>query len=407
MKRKILVTGLGAVSAAGLTVEENIRTLSSGTSAVRPEPALLRTRLAVPVGEVGVGNARLKECLGIVYDVPVTRTALLALLAAREAVEDAGLDSSALSGGRTGFILGTSVGGMDLTEDFYEEFRHDCEAGGDIRMIKMHDCGASTDFVAKRLGIKGFTITVSTACSSAGNAIMLGARMISAGLLDTVIAGGADALSRFTMNGFNSLRILSASLCRPFDISRDGLNLGEGAGFMVLQSASSLHGGSVPYCELSGWAGTDEAYHQTGTSADGEGAFNSMSQALEKAGLEPSMIDYVNTHGTGTPGNDLAEGTAIHRLFGAEARYGSFKGYIGHTLAASEGIEAVFCAVMLKENRLWPSLGFSDIDPAIGTGPYMASGEGISLKHIVSNSFGFGGNNSSLVFSKTDDSNVG
>ena len=209
MKRKILVTGLGAVSAAGLTVEENIRTLSSGTCAVRPEPALLRTRLAVPVGEVGVGNARLKECLGIAYDVPVTRTALLALLAAREAVEDAGLDSSALSGGRTGFILGTSVGGMDLTEDFYEDFRHDCEAGGDIRMIRMHDCGASTDFVAKRLGIKGFTITVSTACSSAGNAIMLGARMISAGLLDTVIAGGADALSRFTMNGFNSLRILS------------------------------------------------------------------------------------------------------------------------------------------------------------------------------------------------------
>lgn len=398
MNVRILVTGLGTVSAAGLSLHDNIVVLDSGRRALSACPSFLDTVLQVPVGEVRADNAVLKERLGLPEGRTVTRTALLAALAASEAVRDAGLDRGMLSGGRTGLIVGTSMGGMDLSEEFYGEFRKD--GGGDTDLIRMHDCGATTSFVADYLGMTGFRTTVSTACSSSGNAIMLGARMIRAGLLDTVVAGGADALSRFTVNGFNSLRILSSSPCRPFDVSRDGLNLGEGAGFIVLRKDSpGSVGGHEPYCILTGWSNTDEAFHQTGSSASGEGAFSAMSEAMSAAGLEPDDIDYVNAHGTATPGNDLSEGTAIGRLFGKSAVFGSFKGYIGHTLAASEGIEAAFCAISVRDGVLWPSAGFSEEDPEIGMSPMCALRRGCRLRHVVSNSFGFGGNNSSLVFS--------
>ena len=233
---------------------------------------------------------------------------------------------------------------------------------------------------------------------------MLGARMIMSGLLDTVIAGGSDPLCRFTINGFNSLRILSSDLCRPFDIARDGLNLGEGAGFIVLtreRPGMEMAADGRAYCTLSGWANTDEAYHQTGSQPSGDGAYAAMSEALSVAGLNPGDIDYINTHGTATRGNDLAEGTAIRRLFGDRAVFGSFKGYIGHTLAASEGIEAVLCAVSIKRQAVWPSAGFSEPDPEIGISPLCPSGmQPMRIRHLVSNSFGFGGNDSSLVFSR-------
>lgn len=188
MNVRILVTGLGTVSAAGLSLHDNIDVLDSGRRALSACPSFLDTVLQVPVGEVRADNAVLKERLGLSEDRTVTRTALLAALAASEAVRDAGLDRGMLSGGRTGLIVGTSVGGMDLSEEFYGEFRKD--GGGDTDLIRMHDCGATTSFVADYLGMTGFRTTVSTACSSSGNAIMLGARMIRAGLLDTVVAGG-------------------------------------------------------------------------------------------------------------------------------------------------------------------------------------------------------------------------
>ncbi len=397
MSCRILVTGVGAVSAAGMSVQENIRTLDSGKRALSPFPSFVRTSLELPVGEVKADNASLEGMLGLSRKNPVTRTALLAAVAASEAVMDAGLEPGVLSGGRTGLVIGTSVGGMDISEVFYEEYRKDSN-GCNPGTVRMHDCGATVSFVSSCLGIRGFSTAVSTACSSAGNAIMLAARMIRAGLLDAAIAGGADSLSRFTLNGFNSMRILSSSPCLPFDAARDGLNLGEGAGFVVLQRETDVT--EKAYCCLGGWANADEAFHQTGSSSDGRGAFEAMSGALESASLNPEDIDYVNTHGTATPGNDLAEGTALKRLFGGSVPFGSFKGYIGHTLAASEGIEAVLCAVSVKEGKVWPSAGFSVEDPSIGISPFCPPfPEYRKIRHLLSNSFGFGGNNTSLVFS--------
>jgi len=414
---QVLVTGLGVVSALGLSVADNLKALREGRSGISPFPEFVRTKLRLPVGEIKLSRRKLAERLGLPQDTVITKTALLAAAAASEALYDAHLDFRKSSGsfstaqdlvteaasvkaGRIGLILGTSVGGMDISGDFYEEYRCD-HSSGDIRMMAFHDCGATTAFVSGYLGIEGYSTTISTACSSAGNAIMLGARMIRAGLLDIALVGGSDALSRFTMNGFNSLRILSSSPCRPFDAARDGLNLGEGAGFLVIESEKSvLERGIYPYCEVSGWANANEAFHQTASSADGEGAYASITQALDCAGVGPGEIDYVNTHGTGTPGNDLSEGSAMKRIFGDYVPpFGSFKGYTGHTLAASEGIEAVFCALSLYGGELWGSPGFLRPDPAIGLCPLTEHRKGLKIRNILSNSFGFGGNDSTLVFS--------
>lgn len=400
---RVLVTGLGAVSALGLSVKDNLNALRMGVSGISERPSMVRTKLQLPVGEVLATGRELLGYLGLDEGRVMTRTALMAALASAEAMADAGLGRNGASGvpsGRIGLILGTSVGGMDISGEFYEEYRVDHSAG-DVRVMESHDCGASTAFVAEYLGLDGFATTISTACSSAGNAIMLGARMIRAGLIDVAVVGGSDALSRFTMNGFNSLRILSSSPCRPFDASRDGLNLGEGAGFLVLESERSASGRGVePYCAVSGWANVNEAFHQTASSADGDGAFAAMTEAMRVAGVGKDEVDYINAHGTATPGNDLSEGMAIRRIFGDDVPpFGSFKGYIGHTLAASEGIEAVFCALSIRGGELWPSPGFYSVDPGIGIAPLVKYREGLQIRNILSNSFGFGGNDSSLVFS--------
>lgn len=423
---KIYVTGLGVVSGIGIGVSENIEALRQGKHGIG-KVTLFPTALDVPVSEVKHSNEELKQLLGIPPQRTVSRTALLGMVAAKEALEDAGLnqktsqhaqqpsqhthqdsqhtqqDSQPL---RIGFISATSVGGMDLSEHFYESFKENPKRGR-LREVISHDCGASTELIASYLGINDFITTISTACSSAANAIMLGARMIKHGLLDAVVVGGTDALCRFTLNGFNSLMILDKAHCRPFDRSRTGLNLGEGAGYLVLQPESSLR--RTPYCELSGYANINEAYHQTGSSPEGDGAFLSMSEAIASSGISPEEIDYINVHGTGTPGNDASEGMALRRIFGEHVPpFSSVKAFIGHTLGASEGIEAVYSVLSIYKGMTYPNLNFTDAMPETGltykTGliPETTFREGIPVRHVLSNSFGFGGNDSSLLFSATN-----
>lgn len=420
---KIYVTGLGIVSGIGIGVSENIEALRQGKHGIG-KVTLFPTALDVPVSEVKHNNEELKQLLGISPQRTVSRTALLGMVAAKEALEDAGLnqktsryaqqpsqhiqqppqqdsqqtqqDSQPL---RIGFISATSVGGMDLSEHFYESFKENPKRGR-LREVISHDCGASTELIASYLGINDFITTISTACSSAANAIMLGARMIKHGVLDAVVVGGTDALCRFTLNGFNSLMILDKAHCRPFDRSRTGLNLGEGAGYLVLQPESSLR--RTPYCELSGYANTNEAYHQTGSSPEGDGAFLSMSEAIASSGISPEEIDYINVHGTGTPGNDASEGMALRRIFGEHVPpFSSVKAFIGHTLGASEGIEAVYSVLSLYKGMIYPNLNFTDAMPETGLIPETTFREGIPVRHVLSNSFGFGGNDSSLLFSAT------
>lgn len=394
---KIYVTGVGVVSSIGRSVNENIAALRLGKHGMG-KVTLFPTTLNVPVSEVKYCNEELKQLLTLDSKKTISRTALLGMLAAREAIKDSQIDVHTC---RTGFISSTSVGGMDLSEHFYTAFKKDNRQGR-LQEVIAHDCGASTERIASYLGVNDFVTTISTACSSAANAIMLGARLIKHGQLDIAIVGGTDALCRFTLNGFNSLMILDKTHCRPFDASRTGLNLGEGAGYLVLQSGESLR--RAPYCELSGYANANEAFHQTGSSPEGDGAFLSMTEAIASSHISKDEIDYINVHGTGTPGNDASESKALRRIFGDRVPpFSSVKAFIGHTLGASEGIEAVYSALSIYHGFIYPNLNFTAAIPETGLIPETSFKEGLPIKHVLSNSFGFGGNNSSLLFSTPDE----
>jgi 3-oxoacyl-[acyl-carrier-protein] synthase-1 len=221
-------------------------------------------------------------------------------------------------------------------------------------------------------------------------------------IVDIVIAGGTDALSRFTLNGFKSLMILDGKPCTPFDENRKGLNLGEGAGYVVLVSEKVLKTeGLTALAVLSGYANANDAYHQTASSPEGNGNYQAMKGSLDMAGLKPSQIDYVNVHGTGTPNNDVSEGTAMMRIFGdVKPVFSSTKAYTGHTLAASGGIEAVLSVLALQYGLIFPNLRFTTQMKEHNFAPQTSLKEGAKIDHVLSNSFGFGGNCSSVIFSK-------
>jgi 3-oxoacyl-[acyl-carrier-protein] synthase-1 len=229
-----------------------------------------------------------------------------------------------------------------------------------------------------------------------------GARLIKNNILDVVVAGGTDALTRFTLNGFNTLMILDEQFCQPFDENRRGLNLGEGAGYIVLVSqkvADSLH--KKPSVILSGYCNANDAYHQTASSPDGNGSFLAMSGALKKSGLLPADIDYINLHGTGTQNNDIAEGTAIKRLFDPQyPKMSSTKAFTGHTLGASGAIEAVFSVLAIQQGIIYPNLRLQTPMKELPFIPVTGCIKNTKVQHVLSNSFGFGGNCSSLIFSK-------
>ena len=393
------IAGCGVISAIGNSVPQVFDSLRTSTCGIAPLTLFHSVHAGVlPVGEVKLNNTALAETLSIPIDMP--RAAMLGIHAAREAVKNSGID---LKKWRTGLISATTVGGMDKTEEFFEEFLIDPKKGK-LRNVVNHSCGKSTELIAHDLGINRFISTINTACSSSANAIALGSRMISAGLLDIVVAGGTDSLTKFTLNGFNSLMILDSKFCRPFDASRSGLNLGEGAGFIILISdqVKKLEGlKTTSY--VSGYANTNDAFHQTASSLDGRGSFAAMQQALAMSDLLPEQIDYINLHGTGTVNNDLSEGTAIRKLFGERPpRLSSTKAFTGHTLAASGGIEAVFSLLAIEQKCVFPNLRFETVIPEIGITPQLHFETGLPIRNVMSNSFGFGGNCSSLIFSRSD-----
>lgn len=348
------------------------------------------------MGEVRASDEELSE---IIKFKKVTRTALLGIHAAKEAVKDSKID---LKRWRTGLISATTVGGMDRTEKFFSAFIKD-PGKGRLRDVVNHECGRTTGLIADALGINGFVSTIDTACSSSVNSIIFATRLIRQGMLDVVIAGGTDALTRFTINGFNSLMILDREPCRPFDASRNGLNLGEGAGFLVLVSDEVAKRERLPQtCYVSGFANTNDAFHQTASSPEGRGSFAAMQQSMEMCGVKTADIDYINLHGTGTVNNDQSEGTAIMRLFDDKIpRISSTKSFTGHTLGACGGIEAVFSVMAIQEGCVFPNLRFNqsmqDMNALI---PQMEFQEDLEVRHVMSNSFGFGGNCSSIIFSK-------
>ncbi|MFA5850687.1 MAG: beta-ketoacyl-[acyl-carrier-protein] synthase family protein [Bacteroidales bacterium] len=408
MNDEILITGIGVVTALGIGVESQIEGLKSGKSGITPL-SLFKTSHDAKVGEVKYSNDEIIEILDLPKQKIFSRTTLLGLLAAKEAFDDSGLSElkkNNYNGLKIGLISATSVGGMDVSEKFYKVFREDTSKGR-LRELIGHDCGTSTQIIADYLGITGFVTTISTACSSANNAIMLGARMIKYGMLDIAIVGGTDALCNFTINGFSSLGILDKEPCRPFDESRAGLNLGEGAGFVVLQSSKTLP--DKIYGVVSGYANANDAFHQTASSAEGEGAYLAMKKAITMSGLRNDEIDYINVHGTGTPNNDASEGAALIRIFGNKVPpFSSTKGFTGHTLGAAGGVESVFSILSLYYGYIWPNLNFTTPMDGLGLIPETSCIKSEKIRSVITNSFGFGGNCTSLIFSSYNrKSNVG
>ena len=397
MDTRIHVAGCGLISSIGSSYEECFASLQSGRHGIRRLSTIDSVyKDSLPVGEVPLSNGELAHRIGV--KKPMTRTAMLGIHAAQEALQHSGLQH--LSRWRTGLISATTVGGMDRTEVFFPAFLRDNQ-GGDLRDVVNHCCGATTDLIASALGIHQFVSTLNTACSSSVNSIILASRLIGHGILDVVVAGGTDALTKFTINGFRSLMILDDDLCRPFDANRKGLNLGEGAGFMVLVSEKVLTTEAlVSRATIVGSANTNDAFHQTASSPEGRGSYEAMEVSLEKAALKPSQISYINLHGTGTLNNDESEGTAIKRLFGdTPPVMSSTKSFTGHTLGACGGIESVFSVMALEKQCAFPNLRFESPIPGLSLHP-LRQFERRHVEYVMSNSFGFGGNCSSIIFAR-------
>jgi len=398
MGPSVYIAGVGVISAIGNNVAEHLASFEAqkaGMGDITTLDSIHRGEL--PVAEVKLTNDQLADRTGL--SSQISRTTHLSLVAAKEAVADAAI--SGLSKWRTGFISANTVGGMDKSEAFFIDFLTDNNKGK-LRYVWDHECGSVTETVADHLGITDVVTTISTACSSSANAIFYAARLIKNGVLDIAIAGGADALTKFTLNGFNTLMILDKEFCKPFDEHRAGLNLGEGAGYLVLVSNKVAESLNKPvYCKLAGYANSNDAYHQTASSPEGTGSYLAMTGALKKSGLRPTNIDYINLHGTGTPNNDNAEGTAITRVF--EGNYppmSSTKSYTGHTLGASGAIEAVFSVLSIKHGLIYPNLRFETQMENLPLKPQTRFLKDQNVGNVMSNSFGFGGNCTSLIFSK-------
>ncbi|MBC8487927.1 MAG: beta-ketoacyl-[acyl-carrier-protein] synthase family protein [Bacteroidetes bacterium] len=400
MSDKVFVTGIGIISAIGNNTGEVFNSLNLSATGIG-FTSYLNTihRNEIPVAGVKASNEELLEIVTPCDNLAYTRTALLGMIAAKEAVISSGIKD--ISEKRTGLVSATSVGGMDKSEYFFSKFIKDNKAGK-LKDIITHDCGDSTEKIADYLGVKDYITTISTACSSSANSIMFGARLIKNGILDRVIAGGTDSLTKFTLNGFNTLMILDKTGCKPFDNNRNGLTLGEGAGFLVLESERAANSSNKEIlCELKGYDNSCDAYHQTASSPEGYGAYLAMKGAIGMSRLSTDEIDYINAHGTGTVNNDLSEGKAIEKIFGNKIpKLSSTKSFTGHTLGAAGGIEAVLSVLSIKDQTIFPNLNFTQQMKELSFSPVTNLIKDIEVKNVLSNSFGFGGNNTTLVFSR-------
>ena len=398
MRKGVSITGMGIISSIGNSVDENLVSLINSKTAITTIENISTVHVdVIKVGEIKKTNQELANELQLSADNNFSRTTMIGAIAAKQAVENAGITS--INEYKTGLISATSVGGMDMTERYYHEYFDNPEV---IKYISSHNAGDISDKIANELGLKGMVTTISTACSSAANAIMLGARLIKSGKLDRVIVGGTDALSKFTINGFKTLMILSDGYIMPFDNDRKGLNLGEAAAFLVLESDEIVKKENKKVlARVTGYGNANDAFHQTASSENGDGAFLAMQKAFQIANLQPEQIDYINVHGTATPNNDLSEGRAIITIYGGNQPpdFSSTKSFTGHTLAAAAAIEAVYSVLAIQHNVVFPNMNFKTPMEEFNLIPQTTL-KYKNIEHVLSNSFGFGGNCSTLIFSK-------
>ncbi len=395
MQSNVYVTGMGILSAIGNSVEETFQSLSgsqSGIGKIKYLDTLHKDTFVV--GEVKLSNDELIAKAGVGN---YNRTTLMAYLAIKEAMQNARLTN--LADARTGLVSSTTVGGICHAELMYKDF---FDEKTNENFINSYLSGISTNDIAALIGITDYATTMSTACSSSANAIMLGARLIKNNILDRVIVGGVDTLSKFTLNGFNTLMILDTEWCKPFDENRKGLNLGEGAAYLILESENEVKKhNKTPIARVIGYGNANDAFHQTASSPEGAGALLAMQKAFKVADIKPEAIDYINAHGTGTANNDSSEGAAMQTMFnGHVPKFSSTKAFTGHTLAASAAVEAVISILSMQHSMIFPCLNRHEQMKDLSITPVDVLEKDVPVNFVLSNSFGFGGNCSSLIFAK-------
>jgi 3-oxoacyl-(acyl-carrier-protein) synthase len=384
----ILITGLGAISAAGNNIAETLDSFAHAQRNAGPV-TLFPTTTNCPVFEV--------KQIPREYFLEGQRTLSLALIAVTQALVEARIGD--LSGYRVGVCLGTTVASQLNDLQFYTSYRQ--QSSVSMIAVDRYLKGNLAEFIARRVKARGPALTVVNACSSGTDAIGVALSWLKSDLCDIVIAGGADELNHIPYCGFGSLGIVNPGLCAPFDRDRKGLNLGEGAGVMVVEKKSSAEQrGITSNLFLCGYGSLSDAYHLTAPSPDGVGLKASLRTALDEAGVAPQDVSFVNAHGTGTFDNDQVEGTVLAEIFGAELKMLSTKGYTGHTLGAAGGLEAVFTAAGLRAGWIPASAGFLHRDEAIPLAPVREKTY-ISGRYAVSTSLAFGGNNAALVIGRT------
>ena len=402
MTQPLVLSAFTATTALGVGNAPLLAALQGGTSGLKPcdfETA----QIATWIGEVpGLDGVQLPRELAA-YDCRNNRLALLGLLAdgfgqaARAAIARHGADRVAL-------ILGTSTSGILSAEAAYRERDADGALPAWFDYRATHNTGALVSFVRDLLGLRGPAFTISTACSSSAKAFAAADRLIGAGLADAAIVGGVDSLCLTTLYGFSSLELTSPEPCRPGDAHRQGLSIGEAAAFALLERADAAPAQLGPRIVLAGWGESSDAHHMSAPHPEGRGARAAMAQALQRAALSPQDIGYINLHGTATPANDLSEGRGVAAVFAdhPDVPSSSTKGMMGHTLGAAGAVEAVVSALALQHGLLPASVGMQAPDPDIPLNIVSVPQRLPSLRHVLSNSFGFGGSNASLVLSRQE-----
>ena len=400
MRRRVVVTGMGAVTALGPTLGQTWKGLLAGRCGIRPlslfDASAYRTQTAAEIEEIPDGFLTPAERRRM------SRADRMGVAAAREALEGAGLDPSREDPTRLGVILGGGTSGLIDSEAFFELYLRGRKARPSKVLNHLPD--SITDRVAQRFGLEGIKSTITTACSSSANALGYAFDAILAGLADVVVTGGSDVLARLTYGGFNSLRSVDPDPCRPFDRDRKGLSIGEAAGILVLEEEERARRRGAPIvAELKGYGVTSDAYHMTAPDPSGAAGGRTISAALENSQVDAGSVDYVNAHGTATPQNDSAETAALKAALGERARQipvSSIKSMIGHCLCASGAIEAVATALTVQDGRVPPTIHYANPDPACDLDYVPNAAREHDVRVALSNSFAFGGNSSVVVFAR-------
>jgi 3-oxoacyl-[acyl-carrier-protein] synthase II len=387
---RVVVTGLGAVSPFGTGVETYWAGIVGGTCAIRPatliDTSAFRCRVAAEVPEIIGGSPRR------------SRADRLAVVAAREAVRDAGLDRDVRD--VTALVVGAVGGGMLEAEAWYwARARGEEGHPGALRSVLP---SSHAEVIAHALGVHGPRESVVAACSSGAAALALAADLVADGVVPLALGGGADALTRICYMGFNALKLLDPGPCRPFDRERRGMSIGEGAAFVVLEARDrAVARGARIYAEMLGHAMTADAFHPTSPEPGGEGMVRAMRVALDRARLSPDAVAYVNAHGTATPQNDRIEARAIRDVFGDDrVLVSSTKSMIGHTMAAAGSLEAIATVLSVAHDLVPPTANHETADPEVAFDCVPKIARDARVDAAASNSFGFGGQNVTLVFGK-------